>query len=201
MSAIDRRPISAGVLALQGDVAEHLRALRDAGAESVREVRRPQDLEGLDCLVMPGGESTTIGKLMWDYHLDEAITDQVAAGMGVFGTCAGLILLATEIADSDQLRLGLLPVCVRRNAYGRQVDSFEAQLTAPAIDPQPLPAVFIRAPRIESIDPRVEVLACFGNHAVLCRYGRILAASFHPELTPDRRLHRYFLGFAGGARA
>lgn len=201
MSGPGPEALAAGVLALQGDVAEHLRALSEAGADSAREVRRPGDLDGLRALVIPGGESTTIGKLMREYELDTAIRERVAAGMAVFGTCAGMILLATDIADSEQPRLGLLPARVRRNAYGRQVDSFEARLRAPAVDAEPLEAVFIRAPWIESVEPGVEVLAEHGGRIVLCRYRRLLAASFHPELTSDRRLHRYFLALAGGVSA
>jgi 5'-phosphate synthase pdxT subunit len=195
-----QRPVAAGVLALQGDVAEHLRALREAGADEVREVRRPADLDGLRTLVIPGGESTTIGKLMVEYGLDEAIRRRVGEGMAVFGTCAGLILLSTEIEGSDQPRLGLLPARVRRNAYGRQVDSFETVLEVPALSPEPMPAVFIRAPRVESVGPGVEVLARHAGSPVLCRAGRILAATFHPELTADRRLHRHALELGSGAR-
>ena len=192
--------LRAGVLALQGDVAEHARALREVGATEVREVRRPADLDGLAALVMPGGESTTIGKLMAEYGLDEAIPRRLNEGMALFGTCAGLILLATEVVGSDQPRLGLLPAKVHRNAYGRQVDSFETTLRVPAIAAEPMPAVFIRAPRVESVGDGVEVLAEHGGHPVLCRYGRILAATFHPELTPDRRLHRHLLELGSGAR-
>ena len=201
MSEPREPPGTAGVLALQGDVAEHLAALREAGAAAVREVRRPADLAGLDALVIPGGESTTIGKLMVEYGLDQAIHAGVGAGLAVFGTCAGMILLATEIVGSTQPRLGLLPARVRRNAYGRQVDSFETHLDAPAVAPLPLEAVFIRAPWIEAVGPDVDVLARHDGHVVLCRRGRILAASFHPELTADRRLHRYFLALATGASA
>ncbi len=192
--------VRAGVLALQGDVLEHARALREAGATEVREVRRPADLDGLTALVMPGGESTTIGKLMAEYGLDEAIPRRLHEGMAVFGTCAGLILLSTDVVDFDQPLLGLLPATVRRNAYGRQVDSFETTLGVPAVSSEPLPAVFIRAPRVESVGDGVQVLAEHGGHPVLCRYGRILAATFHPELTPDRRLHRYLLELGAGAR-
>lgn len=191
----------AGVLALQGNVAEHLRALREAGAASACEVRRPADLVGLDALVIPGGESTTIGRLMLEYGLDKTIAARAEAGMAIFGTCAGMILLATDVVGSDQPRLGLLPIRVRRNAYGRQVDSFETRLAVPAVDQGPLDAVFIRAPWVDSVGSDVEVLAMHGGHCVLCRRGRILAASFHPELTSDRRLHRYFLGFGAGSRS
>lgn len=197
----DAANVKAGVLALQGDVAEHVRALREAGAAEVREVRRPGDLDGLAALVMPGGESTTIGKLMAEYGLDQAIPRRVREGMAVFGTCAGLILLATEIEGTDQPRLGLLPAVVRRNAYGRQVDSFETELDAPALGPERLAAVFIRAPRIQSVAPEVEVLARHDGHPVLCRHGRIVVATFHPELTADRRLHRHALRLGATVRA
>ena len=201
MRAGSRDAARAGVLALQGDVHEHAVALREAGATDVTFVRQPRDLESIDVLVIPGGESTTIGRLMVEYGLDKAIQQRAGEGLAVFGTCAGLILLATEIIDSNQPRLGLLPARVRRNAYGRQIDSFEAQLEAPLVSPVPLDAVFIRAPWIDAVDDRVDVLARHRGAIVLCRYGKILAASFHPELTADRRLHRYLLSLAadGGA--
>jgi 5'-phosphate synthase pdxT subunit len=185
--------LRAGVLALQGDVAEHVRALREAGADDVVLVRRPGDLEDVRALVLPGGESTTIGRLLVEYALDQAILQHVAEGLAVFGTCAGMILLADDIVGSAQPRLGLMPMRVRRNAYGRQVDSFEALLDAPAVSAQPLEAVFIRAPRVEAVAQDVDVLARHAGHIVLCRRGRVLAASFHPELSRDRAVHRYFL--------
>jgi 5'-phosphate synthase pdxT subunit len=188
--------VRAGVLALQGDVAEHVRALEEAGARAVVPVRRPEDLDAVDALVIPGGESTTIGRLMREVGLEDAVRVRAQAGMPVFGTCAGMILLATEIADSAQPRLGILPCRVRRNAYGRQVDSFETRLHVPELGAEPLQAVFIRAPYVESLGAGVESLAEHDGRVVLCRYGRVLAASFHPELTADRRLHRYCLGLA-----
>jgi len=193
MPAVERATV--GVLALQGDVAEHLRALQESGAARAVPVRTLQELEQVDALLLPGGESTTIGKLMVEGRLDTAIRRRVQDGMPVFGTCAGLILLATDIIGSEQPRLGLLPARVRRNAFGRQVDSFETALAVPSLDAEPLPAVFIRAPVVEAVAPEVEVLAEFDGKPVLCRHGRVLAATFHPELTADRRLHRFFLSF------
>jgi 5'-phosphate synthase pdxT subunit len=178
-------------------VSEHLGALRQAGAAAL-EVRRPGDLDGLSGLVVPGGESTAIGRLMAEYGLDEAIRARHAEGMALFGTCAGMILLARDIVDSEQPRLGLMDLSVRRNAFGRQRESFEAWLDAPALGPDPVEAVFIRAPVIERVGPAAEVLAHVGGRPVLARQGRCLAAAFHPELTPDRRLHRYFLSMAQG---
>lgn len=190
-----------GVLALQGAVAEHERALRAAGAE-VRKVRRPAELEGLDGLVVPGGESTTMARLAAPVNLMPAIRQRHEDGMALFGTCAGLILMANEVSDAEALegfdRIRGLDVVVRRNAYGSQLDSFEDQLDVLGLD-APLPAVFIRAPIIEEIiNGDVEVLAEAADHAVAVRQGRILAASFHPELTGDHRLHRLFTELAAG---
>ena len=184
-----------GVLALQGAVAEHARALRAAGAD-VRKVRRPAELEGLDGLVVPGGESTAMARLAAPVHMMPAIRQRLDDGMAVFGTCAGLILTADAVADAEALkgfeRIGGLGVVVRRNAYGSQLDSFEDHLEVGGLD-SPLPAVFIRAPIIEDVtSPDVEVLAEAQGHPVAVRHGRILAASFHPELTPDFRLHKLF---------
>lgn len=184
-----------GVLALQGDVSEHLAALDEVGA-SAGEVRAPSGLDGLAGLVVPGGESTTIGRLMVEYGLDAAIRRRHEAGMAVFGTCAGMILLARDIVDSGQPRLGLMDLSVRRNAFGRQRESFEAWLDAPALGAEPLEAVFIRAPLIERVGVGAEALASVGGKPVLARQGRCLVAAFHPELTRDRRLHRYFVQMA-----
>ena len=170
-----------GVLALQGAFREHARALRQAGAEVV-EVRLPEQLEGLDGLVIPGGESTTITKLAAEYGIDEAIR---AFGRPIFGTCAGMILL-------DRTHLGLVDVQVARNAYGRQVASFEADLTIAGED-EPFRGVFIRAPRVRDVGPDVEVLAEHDGEPVLLRHGAILVAAFHPELTDDTRIHERFL--------
>ena len=188
--------LRAGILSLQGDISEHAIALREAGAEDVVRVRRPVELDGVAALVLPGGESTTMGRLLTEYGLDNAIRQRAGEGMPVFGTCAGLILLADDVVDSAQPRLGLLPARVRRNAYGRQVDSFEVRLEAPKVANAPFEAVFIRAPWVESVGPGVEVLARHEGRIVLCQRGRVLAASFHPELTRDRSLHRYFLSLA-----
>ncbi|HUK97233.1 MAG TPA: pyridoxal 5'-phosphate synthase glutaminase subunit PdxT [Gaiellaceae bacterium] len=170
-----------GVLALQGNFREHIRMLRSLGVEAT-EVRKPEELDGLDGLVIPGGESTTFMRLMRLYGLDDAIRAFPGA---VFGTCAGMIVL-------DSNHLGLVDLTVRRNAFGRQVASFEADLAVVG-DERPMHAVFIRAPWIEEVGPGVEVLAELDGRAVLAREGRYLVASFHPELTDDTRLHERFL--------
>lgn len=180
-----------GVLALQGAFREHRLTLETLGC-SVTEVRLPKHLKGLAGLVIPGGESTTIGKLMVQYGLLEGIQDFHKAGGAIWGTCAGAILLATEIADSEQPRLGLLEMRVKRNAFGRQVDSFEVALTVSGLN-APFPAVFIRAPVIESVGAGVDVLAQHENAIVLVRQGRLLASSFHPELTDNSSLHALFV--------
>jgi 5'-phosphate synthase pdxT subunit len=184
--------VKIGVLAIQGDVIEHRAALQRLGAEEV-EVRLPEDLAGLSGLIIPGGESTTIGKLMVEYGLDRAIPDAVRQGMAVYGTCAGMILLARCASGGEPPLLRLMDIEVARNAYGRQVDSFEADLEIPVLGPPPLHAVFIRAPVIEEVGRRVEVLASLDGRPVLAREGRLLVSSFHPELAPDDRVHRYFL--------
>ena len=180
-----------GVLALQGAFREHRITLESLGC-TVTEVRLPKHLEGLAGLVIPGGESTTIGKLMVQYGLLEGIRDFHAVGGAIWGTCAGAILLATEIAGSEQPRLGLLEMRVKRNAFGRQVDSFEVMLTVSGLS-APFPAVFIRAPIIESVGAGVTILARHNADIVLVRQGRLLASSFHPELTSDPSLHALFV--------
>lgn len=185
-----------GVLALQGDFREHMVMLSHIGSAAV-EVRTPDDLNSVDALVVPGGESTTIAKLAANYGLLELIRDRCNEGMPVFGTCAGMIFLASATTDGDQPQLGLLDVAVRRNAFGRQVDSFEADLDVRGLD-RPMHAVFIRAPWIETVGADVEVLASFTDntgdtHPVVVQQGRILATSFHPELTDDTRLHELFV--------
>jgi len=185
-----------GILALQGDVEEHARALDDCGAEAV-EVRRPEALDGLDGLVFPGGESTTVSLLLDGSGLLEPLASLVAAGLPVFGTCAGMILLATEVVDGrpDQRCLAAIDITVRRNAFGRQVDSFEADLAVDGLEGGPFPAVFIRAPVVERAGPGVAVLAdAPDGRPVLCRQANVLVAAFHPELSADRRLHELFLG-------
>jgi 5'-phosphate synthase pdxT subunit len=179
-----------GILALQGDVREHANALRDVGAEPV-EVRLPRDLVGLDGLILPGGESTTMRKLIDLYGLREPIMALARGGAPVYGTCAGMILLADRIADGDEPVLKLLDITVQRNAYGRQLDSFEADLEIPAIGEEPLHAVFIRAPVVSEVGADVEVLARDPDgRPIAVRQGRVMATAFHPELTGDRRLHR-----------
>lgn len=181
-----------GVLALQGDFEEHLRALEKCGVERMG-VRLPQELDEIAGLIIPGGESTTIGKLMDRYGISEKIRQRHAEGMPIYGTCAGLILLAKDIVASQQTRLGLMNVTVERNAYGRQVDSFEADVLAPRLGAVPLRAVFIRAPVVRKVESSVEVLATHDNVPILIQEGNLLASSFHPELTDDLRVHRYFL--------
>ncbi len=186
-----------GLLALQGDVREHAAAFADLG-ESVRAVRSPADLPGLAGLVVPGGESTTLSLLLGSSGLFEPLAELLLGGLPVLGTCAGMILLAGEVLDgrSDQRRFGVVDVTVRRNGYGRQLASFESELDVPVLGGGPLPAVFIRAPVVEAVGAGVEVLATLpgdGARAVACRQGRVLVTAFHPELTPDRRLHRLFV--------
>ncbi len=185
-----------GVLAAQGAFAEHIAALRRLEAEALP-VRLPSQLEGLNGLIIPGGESTSISKLMLHYDLASRIKSLAADGLAVFGTCAGMILMAENVPDSDIEPLGLMDITVRRNAFGRQVDSFETELAIPALGEQPFPAVFIRAPVVECSHSTVEVLARLADGtAVAVRQGRLLAAAFHPELTDDLRFHRYFLDIA-----
>ena len=185
-----------GVLALQGDFAAHAAVLRSLGAD-VREVRRTRDLDGLSGLVLPGGESTTLLKLMEDEPWPSFLRRFHRDGGVLLGTCAGAILLAREVSPA-QVSLGLLDTAVERNAYGRQVDSFEVRLAAPALG-GPVAGVFIRAPRFRDWGPEVEVLARLGDEPVALRQGRVLAATFHPELTGSAALHRAFLRLAEGA--
>ena len=185
-----------GVLALQGAFREHVAAVASLGA-TAREVRQLKDIEGIDALIIPGGESTTIGKLLNEWNMLEPLRQRILDGMPVYGSCAGLILLCRDIENSDQPRLGVLDATVRRNAFGRQVDSFETNLSIPEIGAAPLPAVFIRAPVITGVGAGVKVLAEVNGQAVAVRQNNILATSFHPELTPDTRMHSYFLSFCG----
>ncbi len=183
-----------GVLGLQGDVREHARVLEASGATPLV-VKHDHDLNSVDGLVLPGGESTTIGKLLHRWELLEPIKERVRSGMPLFGTCAGLILMATEVVGPQDAprRLNVLDVAVRRNAYGRQVDSFESDLDVDGLDGGRFPAVFIRAPAIERVADGVEVLASAAGRPVLCRQGAVMAAAFHPELSSDLRLHTLFL--------
>lgn len=184
---------SIGVLALQGAFRAHETRLAELGV-ATRDVRRPADLATVDALVMPGGESTTMSNLLTSSGLFDEIKARLSDGMPVFGTCAGMILLATEIHDGrpDQRTFGALDITVQRNGYGRQRDSFETELDVDGFD-VPFHGVFIRAPRVESVGPAVEVLATHQDDAVLVRQGRVMAAAFHPELTSDRRLHAAFV--------
>ena len=188
-----------GVLALQGDFREHLAALRACEVEGVP-VRLATDLDAVDALILPGGESTTMARLM-EPALKDRIQQRSAAGMPVMGTCAGMILMANQIADgrSDQEPLHLMDIGIRRNAYGRQIDSFEAEVESPAIGGSG-PAVFIRAPQLIERGAGVEELASYGGLAVALKQQNRLALAFHPELTPDRRWHQYFLSFNGERR-
>jgi len=204
--------VDVGILALQGDVAEHRAALSEIGVAS-RPVRRPEDLVGLDGVIIPGGESTTISMLLESSGLADPLGKELDAGLPALGTCAGMILLATEAVDgrADQRCYGSIDITVRRNGFGRQLESFECALEVPALADGPLPAVFIRAPMVETTGPEVEVLASLVQPApdgvaddassfgvgravpVLCRQDGVLVAAFHPELTPDRRVHELFV--------
>lgn len=188
--------VRVGVLALQGDTREHLAALTEAGADAVK-VRRVSELDSVDALVIPGGESTTMSKLLRDFELLDPLRARLADGMPAYGSCAGMILLATEIADAgtpgrEALPLGAIDMTVRRNAFGRQVDSFEGDIAFEGLD-EPVHAVFIRAPWVERVGADVEVLARAAGHPVAVRQGRMLATSFHPEMTGDRRVHQLFV--------
>jgi len=187
-----------GVLAAQGAFAEHIAKLRQLGAEAVP-VRLPEELEGLDGLIIPGGESTSISRLMRDFRLNDKIKDRAKNGLPVFGTCAGMILLAKKNSDAHPEPLGLMDIIVRRNAFGRQRESFEAELSIPALGEKPFPGVFIRAPMIEKADGKVEILARLADGTIVAaRQGRLLALAFHPELTDDLRVHQYFLDIVAG---
>ncbi|WP_420608872.1 pyridoxal 5'-phosphate synthase glutaminase subunit PdxT [Candidatus Poriferisodalis sp.] len=211
-TASDSQPLI-GVVALQGAAAEHVAAFRRAGARAV-EVRVPADLDGVDAVALPGGESTTMSHLLRTSGLFDALSERLAGGMPAFGTCAGMILLAVDVLDGrpDQRCFGAIDISVRRNAFGRQVASFEAELTADGLD-EPFKAVFIRAPWVERAGDSVEVLAEItpasnsstdgvpSSVPVLCRSGPILVSSFHPELTADDRIHQLFLDMVGASMA
>lgn len=180
-----------GVLALQGDVREHLAILTSMGVAAAP-VRTAEDLDDVDGLVIPGGESTTIGRLAERFGMMDPLRRRISAGLPTFGTCAGMIFLATSLTEGSQPLLGVLDAVVQRNAFGRQNDSFEADLEVVGLD-APFHAVFIRAPWVEKTGTGVEILARVNDHPVMVRQGRILAGSFHPELTGDDRIHRLFL--------
>lgn len=184
-----------GILALQGAFREHAKAISSLGVEAVL-VKRHFQLDDIDGLIVPGGESTTMGRLLREYELIEPIRNKAAAGFPVFGTCAGMIVLANKIQGAngeEEAHLGLMDVEVSRNSFGRQKDSFETDLDIPVIGPEPFPAVFIRAPHILSVGKDVEVLSKYEDRVVAVRQGHLLALSFHPELTGDYRLHSLFL--------
>jgi len=201
-SAVGDRLARAGVLGLQGDFREHIETFGRLGTEAV-DVRRPEQLDDIDALVIPGGESTTIGKLAEHYGFIPKLKARVASGMSVWGTCAGAIFIAREVPGHPHPLAELMDIRVRRNAFGRQLDSFEADLDVPALGPDPFHAVFIRAPLIEWVGPDVEVLSRLDDAGagdppraatiVAARQGNLLATSFHPELTHDGRFHDYFL--------
>ncbi|MDE2483147.1 MAG: pyridoxal 5'-phosphate synthase glutaminase subunit PdxT [bacterium] len=186
------KPNLVGVLALQGDVVEHVAALERAGAQAIA-VKTPADLERVAALVIPGGESTTVVRLLDRFGLVEPIKARVRAGMPLWGTCMGMIVAAHDVAGMEQPTLDLIDITVRRNAFGRQNDSAEIPMVIPALGSQPFPAIFIRAPWIERVGPSVELLAERDGHGVMVRSGNVLGTSFHPELTSDPRVHAYFL--------
>jgi 5'-phosphate synthase pdxT subunit len=181
-----------GVLALQGAFREHRQVLEQLGCDVV-EVRKISDLEGIHGLIIPGGESTTIGKLLSIDGLGEKIKELGAKDLPIFGTCAGMILLSKTIFDSDQYSLNLMDTVVERNAFGRQVASFETDLIVPALGSNSLRAIFIRAPYLQEVAPNVGILAEYEGKIVFARQGNLLASAFHPELTSDQRVHKYFL--------
>ncbi|WP_378951729.1 pyridoxal 5'-phosphate synthase glutaminase subunit PdxT [Pelosinus sp. sgz500959] len=181
-----------GVLALQGAFREHCWMLEGCGATAV-EIRKPEELDDVVGLVIPGGESTTIGKLMVQWGLMEKIQDRVREGMAIYGTCAGMIMLAKEIIGSDQPRLGLMDIAVKRNGFGRQRESFEASMSVPEFGEEPVQAVFIRAPYIEIAGENVKILAMVNEKIVIAQQDKMLVTAFHPELTNDNRIHNYFI--------
>ena len=181
-----------GVLALQGAVREHCNSLRACGVEPV-EVKYLEQLPEIMGLIIPGGESTTVGKLLVRHQMLEPLREMGQQGFPIFGTCTGMIMLAKEIKGSDQPRLGLMDITVERNAFGRQIASFEAELPIAALGAEPFHAVFIRAPYIVKAGPQVQVLAELEEKILMARQGKLLAAAFHPELTSDHRIHRYFI--------
>jgi len=189
-----------GVLASQGAFIEHIAILWQLEVEALP-VRLPQELAGLDGLIIPGGESTSISKLMLTYNLMTGVRDFANNGLPIFGTCAGMILLASEVSDLDVEPIGVMDITVSRNTFGRQKDSFEAELSIPVLGEKPFPGVFIRAPVIEQANGKVEILARLADGtAVAARQGKLLASAFHPELTSDLRFHQYFLDIVSGRR-
>ncbi len=189
-----------GVLASQGAFIEHIAILRQLGVEALP-VRLPRELAGLDGLIIPGGESTSISKLMLDYNLVSEVKKLASNGLPIFGTCAGMILLANEVLESNVEPLGLMKIRVRRNAFGRQRESFETELSIPVLGEKLFPGVFIRAPIIEQSNSAVEILAMLDDgNSVAARQEKLLVSAFHPELTDDLRFHQYFLDIVAGER-
>jgi 5'-phosphate synthase pdxT subunit len=192
-SAVGDRLARAGVLSLQGDFREHIDTFQRLGTDAI-DVRRPEQLDAIDALVIPGGESTTIGKLAAQYGFIPKLRERVADGMAVWGTCAGAIFIARDVPGHPHPLAELMDIRVRRNAFGRQLDSFEADLDVPQLGSEPFHAVFIRAPLIERVGPEVEVLSALEDGTIVAaRQGHLMATSFHPELTHDGRFHEYFL--------
>ncbi len=189
-----------GVLALQGAFIEHQRILAKCGIETVL-IRKPEEMANIDGLIIPGGESTTMGKLMQKDNLYSMILEKINQGMPVFGTCAGMIMMSKDISGYDQYSLGLMDITIRRNGFGRQVDSFEADLQIDALGKVPFPGVFIRAPYVESVRPNVGILAEHDGKIVMVRQGNFLGAAFHPELTDDLRVHLYFKQMIADAKS
>jgi 5'-phosphate synthase pdxT subunit len=190
-----------GVLAVQGAFVEHIAALDKLEVEAPP-IRLPAELAGLDGLIIPGGETTTISRLMLDYELASEIRNLAERGLAIMGTCAGMILLARELSDPKVRPLGLMDITVKRNAFGRQRESFEAELTIPALGEKPFPGVFIRAPIIEQTNGSVEVLSRLDNGTIVAaRQERLLAAAFHPELSDDLRFHKYFMDIVTGSKS
>ncbi|KUG04535.1 pyridoxine biosynthesis glutamine amidotransferase, glutaminase subunit [hydrocarbon metagenome] len=182
-----------GVLALQGAVAEHIHCLQKIDGVQVVEVRKAEHLLDIDALILPGGESTTIGKLLREYGMIEPLRDLIQAGLPVWGTCAGMILLARDIVNEDEVYLDVLDVSVRRNAYGSQLDSFQSSAVIPGVAEHDIPLTFIRAPYIEKCGPEAEILLVLDGNIVAVEHNNILATSFHPELTEDLTFHKYFI--------
>jgi len=182
-----------GILALQGDFIEHIKVIQKLGAQTVS-VRQPEQLEGLDGLIIPGGESTTILKLMHSYNLFQSIKELAESNLPIMGTCAGMVLLAKKVSNPDMNTLSLMDIEVRRNAFGRQLDSFETKIAIPLLGDELFPAVFIRAPLIEKAGADVDIIGRLPDNSIVAtRQGNILALSFHPELSDDSRIHRYFI--------
>jgi len=191
--------VTIGVLGLQGDFDAHIKMVSQIDGVNPRIIKQPRDFEGCSGLILPGGESTTVGKLMERYGIDTAIRQRVSEGMAVFGTCTGMILMAKEIENSEQQRLGLMDITVRRNAFGRQVDSFETDIIIPEIGNDPINAVFIRAPYVTQVRSDAHILYQLDDERIIfVRQQKLLAAAFHPELTGDTRVHQYFVNIARG---